>query len=134
VTRRRLGWTVAGLLVLASIGIVAVCVLRDAGAPTEVWRTVNGTELHREPGGEVVDDYILLPCTDPSGERVDFVARRRSPLDALTGWPGRSGGGLLHRLDETETSIVAGGKRWHRFVVNEHGLTSEEAVRLVTGE
>jgi hypothetical protein len=122
VTPRRLRWTVLGLVVLALLGtVVAFRLASDVGI-SEVWRTDTGTELRREPGGDVLDEYILMPCTDPSGKRVDYVARRRSHLDG----PAWTGQGVIHRLDETETVVEAGGERWRRFLVRQEGLTPEE--------
>jgi hypothetical protein len=120
VTQRRLRWTVVGLVVLALLGAAVNFRLRNDIAHTEVWRTDRGTELRSGPGGDVLDEYALLVCADPSGKRVDYVARRRSRLYF---WLGQSS---LHRLNETGTVVEIGGERWRRFHVREAAITPEE--------
>lgn len=118
----RVRWTVIGLVALAVLGTVVAFRLGSGIGITEVWRTDKGTELRREPGGDVLDEYILLPCSDSSGKRVDYVARRRSPLDVHPLLDRK----VIHRLDETGNVVESGGERWRRFLVREEGLTPEE--------
>ena len=110
-------WIVVGLVALALLGTVVVLGLRSEIGITEVWRTDAGTEIRDEPGGDVLNGYVLMPCTDPSGKRVDYVARL-GPA-----WPDPK---CIHRLDETETVVEAGGERWRRFLVRQEGITPEE--------
>ncbi len=121
-TSRRLRWIVIGLVLLALAGTVVAFRLRSDIGLTEVWRTDTGEVLHRGPGGAPLDECILLPCTDPSGKRVDYVARRASPLEGPV-WPGQ---GVIHRLDATETVVESGGERWRRFLVRAEALTPDE--------
>lgn len=118
----RLRWTVIGLVLIALVGTVVAFRLRSDVGLTEVWRTDTSEVLHSGPGGAALDDIVLLPCSDPSGKRVDYVARRPSPLDG----PVLPGQGVIHRLDETEAVVELRGERWHRFLVRAEALTPEE--------